>query len=318
MTSSVSQVVSQYLTLGSCMKKCAQAVENFASAINDANSIEEITELLRAPVSNHSMSGMPLDLPLLSANGKVTGASSHKKRSKSDDSDDDDGEDGRGGKKGRKSKKKEKDPNAPKRPASAYLLFQNAVRNQIKERNPDVTYRELIGQVGEAWKELGDEGQKPYKDVAEKAMATWKADNAAYLLSKGIDPSEVQMDEDDAEVEEAVIAKEPPKKEKKDKKPTKEDKKPAKEAAPAKAAAVPSTTAPAAAVKDTKKGKAAAAAAAAAPSSKTATTSTPAAKNAAKPAPASAKKGQPAPPAPVSESEEDDSDDESEEESESD
>ena len=43
---------------------------------------------------------------------------------------------------------------------SAYLMFQNKVRQEMKEKNPDIPYRELVAQVGEAWKQLGENGQK--------------------------------------------------------------------------------------------------------------------------------------------------------------
>ena len=41
------------------------------------------------------------------------------------------------------SKKKERDPNAPKRNLSAYLLYQNAMREQFKRDNPGMTFGQL-------------------------------------------------------------------------------------------------------------------------------------------------------------------------------
>ncbi len=41
------------------------------------------------------------------------------------------------------SKKRERDPNAPKRNLSAYLLYQNAMREQFKRDNPGMTFGQL-------------------------------------------------------------------------------------------------------------------------------------------------------------------------------
>ena len=40
---------------------------------------------------------------------------------------------------GRRKNKKERDPNAPKRAKSAYLLYQNAMRDQFRTENPGMT-----------------------------------------------------------------------------------------------------------------------------------------------------------------------------------
>ena len=148
------QLVSQYLHLGSCMKRCSLAVEAYSHAINDSISVEEVRELLKPPTAGPMPVGLPDQFPFLST------AKAIKKRSKSEESEEDGGLDIDGKKKKRKNKKADKDPNAPRRPMSAYLMFQNAIRQEMKEKNPDVSYKELIGQVGEAWKQLGEDGQK--------------------------------------------------------------------------------------------------------------------------------------------------------------
>jgi hypothetical protein len=61
----------------------------------------------------------------------------------------------------RKTKeKKVKDPNAPKRPPSAYLLFQNDVRDEMRESMKDVPYKEVIAAIGARWKTLTAEEKK--------------------------------------------------------------------------------------------------------------------------------------------------------------
>lgn len=59
-----------------------------------------------------------------------------------------------------KKEKKIKDPNAPKRPASAYIDFQNSMRSKIKADNPDITGTELQAKVSEMWKQMGEEEKK--------------------------------------------------------------------------------------------------------------------------------------------------------------
>ena len=44
-----------------------------------------------------------------------------------------------------------KDPDAPKRPASSYLLFQNELRIQLKEKNPNMHHNELVKHISARW-----------------------------------------------------------------------------------------------------------------------------------------------------------------------
>ncbi|KAL4075570.1 hypothetical protein J3A83DRAFT_4053292, partial [Scleroderma citrinum] len=58
-----------------------------------------------------------------------------------------------GGKR-RKREKKVKDPNAPKAPPSAYIMFQNDVRNLVRAEHPGVQYKELMGLISKQWNAL--------------------------------------------------------------------------------------------------------------------------------------------------------------------
>lgn len=61
------------------------------------------------------------------------------------------------GKKRRSTKeKKVKDPNAPKRPASAYLEYQNSCRESFRQQYPDDTYAEVLKKIGQSWQNLSD------------------------------------------------------------------------------------------------------------------------------------------------------------------
>jgi hypothetical protein len=60
----------------------------------------------------------------------------------------------------KKLMKQARDPDAPKRPPNAYLLFQNEVRTDMKERFPELAYRDLLGKIADAWKGLSEEDKK--------------------------------------------------------------------------------------------------------------------------------------------------------------
>ena len=106
-----------------------------------------------------------------------------------------------GKKRGRvpKEGKKIKDPNAPKRPATSYIMFQNDVRDDLRQKNPGLPYKgksnlftalsptnsgslELLGKVSEAWQSLAEEQKKQYQDAADVNMAKY---NRAVLDYKG-------------------------------------------------------------------------------------------------------------------------------------
>lgn len=59
-----------------------------------------------------------------------------------------------------KKEKKPKDPNAPKRPPSAYLIFQNDVRENIRKSNPSMPYKEVLSLIAHRWKELSDDQKR--------------------------------------------------------------------------------------------------------------------------------------------------------------
>lgn len=59
-----------------------------------------------------------------------------------------------------KKEKKPKDPNAPKRPPSAYLIFQNDVRDNIRQSNPGMPYKEVLSVIASRWKELDDQQKR--------------------------------------------------------------------------------------------------------------------------------------------------------------
>ena len=56
-----------------------------------------------------------------------------------------------------KSKKRaKKDPNAPKKALSAYMLWLNDTREEIKKDNPGISITELSKKAGVLWKAMED------------------------------------------------------------------------------------------------------------------------------------------------------------------
>jgi len=92
------------------------------------------------------------------------------------------GEEENGGKK--KRERKPKDPNAPKRPASAYILFQNEVRRSVSEQHPNLNYREVLGEVSLAWASLDPARKAIYQETHDKEKAVYDVQKAAYDLNQ--------------------------------------------------------------------------------------------------------------------------------------
>ncbi|KIJ70621.1 hypothetical protein HYDPIDRAFT_35982 [Hydnomerulius pinastri MD-312] len=87
-----------------------------------------------------------------------------------------------GGRK-KKREKKAKDPNAPKAPPSAYIMFQNEIRNAVREQHPGVQYKELMGLIAKQWNSLSSEKKQPYFDRVTTAKQTHEVDLAKYNAS---------------------------------------------------------------------------------------------------------------------------------------
>lgn len=62
-----------------------------------------------------------------------------------------------------RGKKKKKDPNAPKRNMSAFFIYSNAVRPQVKEENPEAGFGDIAKIIS-----------KQYKALPEKELAIYQ------------------------------------------------------------------------------------------------------------------------------------------------
>ncbi|KDQ65093.1 hypothetical protein JAAARDRAFT_96982, partial [Jaapia argillacea MUCL 33604] len=80
----------------------------------------------------------------------------------------------------KRREKKEKDPNAPKRPPSSYLLFQNEIRKQISEQNPNMPNNEVLKHISAKWKQMTPDERESYETRAKSKKADYAAAKAAY------------------------------------------------------------------------------------------------------------------------------------------
>jgi len=95
---------------------------------------------------------------------------------------------------GRKGKP-QKDPNAPKRNMSAYLLYQNAMRDQFKRENPGMTFGQLAKFTSHMYKNLTPEEKAAWQARASQDKARYDAQIAAYQPPPGHDARGVLIEE---------------------------------------------------------------------------------------------------------------------------
>ena len=64
------------------------------------------------------------------------------------------------------------DENAPERPPSAYVIFSNKVREEVKEQN--LSFTKIAKLVGDRWQKLDPAGKEPYEAQANAAKERYK------------------------------------------------------------------------------------------------------------------------------------------------
>lgn len=83
--------------------------------------------------------------------------------------------------------KNDKDSLAPKRNMSAYLLYQNAMRNQFKSENPGMTFGQLAKYTSHMYKNLTPEERASWGARAEQDKARYDGEIASYVPPPGHD-----------------------------------------------------------------------------------------------------------------------------------
>mmetsp|Transcript_3312 Transcript_3312/g.6226 ORF Transcript_3312/g.6226 Transcript_3312/m.6226 type:complete len:381 (-) Transcript_3312:218-1360(-) len=91
----------------------------------------------------------------------------------------------RGG--GGSSSKTSRDPNAPKRNMSAYLLYQNCMREQFKAQNPGMTFGQLAKYTSHMYKCLSLEEKNRWEAHAAQDKARYEAEMTTYVPPPGYD-----------------------------------------------------------------------------------------------------------------------------------
>jgi len=91
----------------------------------------------------------------------------------------------RGG--GGSSNKTSRDPNAPKRNMSAYLLYQNCMRERFKSHNPGMTFGQLAKYTSHMYKCLTLEEKNRWEAHAAQDKARYEAEMTTYVPPPGYD-----------------------------------------------------------------------------------------------------------------------------------
>eukprot|EP00588_Corethron_pennatum_P011288 CAMPEP_0194282398 /NCGR_PEP_ID=MMETSP0169-20130528/22997_1 /TAXON_ID=218684 /ORGANISM="Corethron pennatum, Strain L29A3" /LENGTH=447 /DNA_ID=CAMNT_0039027695 /DNA_START=90 /DNA_END=1433 /DNA_ORIENTATION=- len=86
-----------------------------------------------------------------------------------------------------KVKKSPRDPNAPKRNMSAYLFYQNAMRDQFKAQNPGMTFGQLAKYTSAMYAEMQPEEKQAWNARAHADKARYLHELAAYVPAPGFD-----------------------------------------------------------------------------------------------------------------------------------
>lgn len=98
--------------------------------------------------------------------------------SEDEDEDDDD-------EKPKKKRKKVKDPNKPKRNQSAFFLYSNAHRAEVRERNPEAAFGDIAKIISAEFKRLPDKERKKWDKKAAKDKERYQEEMRAYNEEHG-------------------------------------------------------------------------------------------------------------------------------------
>jgi len=73
-----------------------------------------------------------------------------------------------------------KDINRPKKASTAYILFSNEMRQQVKASNPEMKSNQLMTELGRLWKLLTDDQKAVYNTKFEEEKARYAQEMASY------------------------------------------------------------------------------------------------------------------------------------------
>jgi len=81
--------------------------------------------------------------------------------------------------------KKRKDPNAPKGALTAYIIFSNAKRDQVKKENPDIKFGEVAKKISEMWKNISASDKAKFDKAAQEDKKRYEREMADYNARGG-------------------------------------------------------------------------------------------------------------------------------------
>ncbi|KGB79426.2 nonhistone protein 6 [Cryptococcus deuterogattii R265] len=168
------EMIQSLREVSSAMTRCVQVIEEYTSLSPVHLSKPDLLQPLTA--------GGPLAVALASGLADAGVGSSGKKERK-------------------KKEKKIRDPNAPKRPPSAYILFQNEVRDDIRTSNPGMPYKDVLQIISQRWKELPDSEKKIFEDAYAAAHNNFRAEEEAYAKKDvvEVDPALMESSDDSSD-----------------------------------------------------------------------------------------------------------------------
>lgn len=80
-----------------------------------------------------------------------------------------------------KNTKEVKDVNKPKKASTAYIIFCNQMREQVKRDNPNMKSNEIMTELGRLWKTLSDADKVTYNALYEKEKERYTSEMASYV-----------------------------------------------------------------------------------------------------------------------------------------
>ena len=84
-------------------------------------------------------------------------------------------------------RKKETDPNRPRRHVSAFLHFQNHVRDKIREEDPTVSFGQMSKRAAQLWEGITPEEKQKWEQQAAEDKARYEREIADYTPPFGFD-----------------------------------------------------------------------------------------------------------------------------------
>jgi len=83
-----------------------------------------------------------------------------------------------------KKGRKKKDKDAPKRPTSAWIYFSVKKREELKKKNPDLSFGQLSKMAGKEWKKISDAKKAKYEELAAEDKKRYEKESKAYEKKK--------------------------------------------------------------------------------------------------------------------------------------